>query len=230
MQNVDLFRRGAVAVVTLNRPEKRNALSIEMRFELADVFARLADDESCSVAVVTGAPPAFCSGMDYTQFGGDEQNKRALVDSTERFFRAASRFPLPLIAAVNGPAIGGGCALAAACDLRIASPTATFGHPEVDRGVPAPVGALLAMMPDQAAREMAYTGRIVAAEEALELGIVRALADDPLEAALELAQRIAKTPRLSLLRSKGLVLTAGETGPAARAAEAELKMFRDAML
>src|SRR5207244_10818973 len=90
------------AVVTLERPEKRNALSIELRFELADALDRLAADEELGCAVLTGAGTAFSSGMDTTQFGGDRENKLRLVESSERMFGTVARLPKPLIAAVNG--------------------------------------------------------------------------------------------------------------------------------
>src|SRR5436190_14281962 len=92
------------AVVTLERPEKRNALSIELRFELADALDRLAADEAIGCAVLTGAGSAFSSGMDTSQFGGDKENKRNLVELSERMFGTVATFPKQLIAAVNGHA------------------------------------------------------------------------------------------------------------------------------
>ena len=126
---LSIERRGAVALVTLRRPERRNALSIELRTELADALEGLGGDPDPGCVVLTGAPPAFCSGMDTTQFGGDRANREALVESTTRAFRAVSRCPKPIIAAVNGPALAGGFALALLCDLRLAAEDATFGFP-----------------------------------------------------------------------------------------------------
>src|SRR5213593_2862108 len=97
-----------VATVTLNRPEKRNALSIELRLALADAFDRVGADGDVSVVVVTGAGTAFCAGMDRSQFGGDDANRNALYTSTTGLFEALARVPVPVIAAVNGPALGGG--------------------------------------------------------------------------------------------------------------------------
>jgi enoyl-CoA hydratase/carnithine racemase len=125
-----------VALVTLQRPEKRNALSIELRLELADAFARLAEDDEVGCAVLTGAGSAFCSGMDTTQFGGDRANKERLVESSIAAFGTVARFPKPLVGAINGPAIAGGFVLALYCDLRVASETAAFGFPELPRGIP----------------------------------------------------------------------------------------------
>src|SRR6185503_14513899 len=119
-----------VATVTLNRPDKRNALSIELRHELAGALDQVGSDQEVSVVVLTGAGTAFCAGMDRSQFGGDDANREALYESTTRLFDSLARVPLPTIAAVNGPALGGGSALAALCDVRLAAPSATFGHPE----------------------------------------------------------------------------------------------------
>ncbi len=122
-------RRDAVALVTLGRPEKRNALSIELRIELAEAFAALADDDEVGAVVLTGAGSAFCSGMDTTQFGGDRANREALVATSIGAFEAVRRCPRPLIAAVNGPALAGGFALALLCDLRLAASEAQLRVP-----------------------------------------------------------------------------------------------------
>jgi enoyl-CoA hydratase/carnithine racemase len=219
----------AVATVTLNRPDKRNALSIELRRELADVFERVGGDESVAVMVVTGAGTAFCAGMDRTQFGGDEANRRALYETSERVFDALTRVPIPTIAAVNGPALGGGSVLAAACDVRLAAPTATFGHPEIGFGVPPSYGGLLRLgVTDQLAREMAFTGRIVGADEALALGIVRGVDPDVVGAAQELAKHMAQHGRAVLAMTKKIMIDAGG-GLARRAWDVELALFRSVL-
>src|SRR5689334_14490638 len=112
--NVDHPAEG-VARVTLDRPEKRNALSIELRVELAAALE--AADAGC--LILTGAGPAFCAGMDVTQFGGDRAHKERLVETSERLFEILARLPVPVVAAVNGPAVAGGFALALLCDVRI---------------------------------------------------------------------------------------------------------------
>jgi enoyl-CoA hydratase/carnithine racemase len=161
-----------VAVLTLDRPEKRNALSIEMRFELARVLAALGADTGVGALLLTGSGSAFCSGMDVTQFGGDLANRRRIVESSIAAFGAMGRFPRPAVAAVNGPAIAGGFALALLCDIRVASSAARFGFGELPRGVPPSYAAARAALPAAVARELSLTGRIVNAAEALELGIV----------------------------------------------------------
>ena len=214
-----------VATITLNRPDKRNALSIELRRELTATFETLAGDPAVSVAVVTGAGSAFCAGMDRSQFGGDTVNREALYETTKRLFDSLLRFPLPLIAAVNGPALGGGSAIAASCDVRLASPTATFGHPEISFGIPPSYGALLRMVPDQIARELSFTGRVVGAEEALALGIVREIHADVVARANAIGRDMAAHSRTVLAQTKGLILEAGG-GVAERAVEAEMELFR----
>jgi len=163
---------GGVAVLTLNRPEKRNALSIEMRFALASLFEELAADDAVGSLLLTGAGSAFCAGMDVTQFGGDLENRQRIVESSIAAFGGMGRFPKPAVAAVNGPAIAGGFALALLCDIRVASTEARFGFGELPRGVPPSYASARAALPAAVARELALTGRIVYAGEAVALGIV----------------------------------------------------------
>ena len=218
-----------VATIVMNRPDKRNALSIELRRELADEFERVSSDESVSVVILTGAGSAFCAGMDRTQFGGDDANRTALYETSVRLFDALSNIPVPTIAAVNGPALGGGSVLAATCDLRVASPSATFGHPEIGFGVPPSYGALLRLgLTDQLARDLAFTGRIVGADEALSLGIVRELTDDVVARASEIATEIAKHGRRVLEQTKRIMREAGG-GIAERAWDAEMALFRSVL-
>jgi enoyl-CoA hydratase/carnithine racemase len=166
-----------IALLTLNRLEKRNALSIELRYELARELEALGDDESVSCLIVTGAGSAFCSGMDVTQFGGEIENRRRIVESSIAAFGTYGRFPKPVIAAVNGPAIAGGFALALLSDIRIASPAARFGFGELPRGVPPSYASARAALPAALARELSLTGRVVDADEALELGVVTELVE-----------------------------------------------------
>src|SRR4051794_235401 len=132
-----------VARVTLDRPEKRNALSIELRVELAQALEAAGADTAIRCLVLTGAGSAFCAGRDVTQSGGDGAHKERIVETSERLFDALARLPIPAVAAVNGPAVAGGFALALLCDVRLAAPAATFGFPEVGRHLPPPHGAAL---------------------------------------------------------------------------------------
>jgi enoyl-CoA hydratase/carnithine racemase len=195
--------RDAAALLTLRRPEKRNALSIELRLELAEAFASLREDDSVGCVVLTGAGTAFCAGMDVTQFGGDRDNRRRLVETSTAAFDALGSCPKPVLAAVNGPALAGGFALALLCDLRVASPAASFGYPELPRGIPPSYAAARAVLPATVAQDLCLTGRLIDAGEALRLGVVREVADDDVVTrALELARRIAALPRSAVLETK----------------------------
>jgi enoyl-CoA hydratase len=182
-----------VALLTLNRAEKRNALSIEMRFALATMLDELAADPDVGCLLVTGAGSAFCAGMDVSQFGGDLENRRRIVDSSIAAFGGLGRFPKPALAAVNGPAIAGGFAVALLCDIRIASTEARFGFGELPRGVPPSYASARAALPAAVARELALTGRIVQSGEAVGLGIVSDAVEPAalLPRALELARAAA---------------------------------------
>src|SRR5690242_3789784 len=169
---LSLERRHEVAVVTLQRPEKRNALSIDLRVELAESFGAFGDDPDVGAVVLTGAPPAFCSGMDTSQFGGDRANRELLVDTSIRCFRAVGNCPKPVVAAVNGAALAGGFALALLCDLRLAAEEASFGFPELPRGIPPSYAAARAALPTPLAAELTLTGRVLDAASAERMGIV----------------------------------------------------------
>jgi len=200
---LSIERHGDVAVVTLQRPEKRNALSIELRLELADAFRQLGSDDGVGCAVLTGSGTAFCSGMDVTQFGGNLEHKRRLVATSATAFEAVGGCPRPVVAAVNGPALAGGFALALLCDLRVASRDATFGFPELPRGIPPSYAAARAVLPATVAQDLCLTGRVVRAPEALALGIVREVHDgDVVERGIELAEQISALPRQAVLETK----------------------------
>ena len=196
-----------VALVTLQRPEKRNALSIDLRVELAETFARLGDDESVGCIVLTGAGPAFCSGMDTSQFGGDLAHKQRLVETSTSAFAAVGDCKRPVVAAVNGPALAGGFALSLLCDLRVAHESASFGYPELPRGIPPSYASARAVLPASVAQDLCLTGRILDAHEAQRLGIVRqVVADDVVAHARELAATVAALPRQAVLETKRRML------------------------
>ena len=222
---------GAVALVMLQRPEKRNALSIDLRLELADAFGRLADDRGVSCVVLTGAGSAFCAGMDMTQFGGDRAHKQRLVDSSLAAFGTVARFPKPLVAAVNGPAIAGGFVLALHCDLRLASETVRFGFSELPRGIPPSYAAALSAMPEPLARELCLTGRMLDAQEALDRGVVSAVyaVDEVVPRALEVARDIAAKPSEALLEVKRRILLYADHARGPMFADEE-RVFRAALL
>jgi enoyl-CoA hydratase/carnithine racemase len=205
---LSLERQEDVAVVTLQRPEKRNALSIDLRIEIAEAFGGLGEDEQVGSVVLTGAGPAFCAGMDVTQFGGDRDHKEQLVETSIACFRAVGNCPKPVVAAVNGPAIAGGFALALLSDLRLAAESASFGFPELPQGIPPSYAAARAALPATIAAELTLTGRMLDAPGALRMGIVEAVHpdDELMPRALELAGRIATSPRRAIAETKRRIL------------------------
>ena len=191
--------------LTLNRPDKKNALSIALRDEMSDALDRVAADQSVKVLVVTGAGDTFSAGFDLKEFDGlaDQQHARRLWASSDRWHRTLLEFPLPTIAAVNGPALAGGFDLAVMCDIRLAALSARFGHPE--QGFSDVVyGPLHDLVGGAAARDLCLTGRPIDAQEALALRLVSAVvaADDLLEEARRWAGLIGRAPRDVLMRTK----------------------------
>src|SRR4051794_6231770 len=202
-------RADGVELLTLSRPEKRNALSIELREQLADMLADRSANRDVRCLVLTGAGSAFCSGMDVTQFGGDRPHKEKLVETSERLFDHLARLPVPVVAAVNGPAVAGGFGLALLCDVRLAAPAATFGFPEVGRHIPPPYAAAAAALPPALARRLCLTGELLDAEQALREGVVAAVHEDVVEAAVRMAAGIATSPAAREVKRR--ILHAGET-------------------
>jgi enoyl-CoA hydratase/carnithine racemase len=195
-----------VAQLTLDRAEKKNALSIALRDEVSDTLDGLAGDESVKVVVITGAGDVFSAGFDLREF---EQPELAdeLWASSDRFHATVLQFPLPLVAAVNGPALAGGFDLAVMCDIRVAADTARFAHPEITFG-DVVYGPLHDLVGGAVARELCFTGRVVRAEEARELGLVSAVVPggELLAAVAGYTDAIVRAPRDVLLRTKAKVV------------------------
>jgi methylglutaconyl-CoA hydratase len=181
--------------VTLNRPEKRNALSPQMIEELTAVLAGAGEDVRCGVVVLTGAGSAFCAGLDLEHLESLEHRSAAehREDSERiaRLFRVLYDCPRPTIAAVNGAAIAGGCGIATLCDFTLAVPRAKFGYTEVRIGfIPAIVSTfLLGQVGEKQARDLLLTGRIFEAAEAHSLGLVNELVEP--EGLVQAAERLA---------------------------------------
>jgi enoyl-CoA hydratase/carnithine racemase len=191
-----------VVTLTLNRAEKKNALSISLRDQLSDALDDLAGDEGVKTVVITGAGDVFSAGFDLREFQQAELTEQ-LWKSSDRFHATVLRFPLPLVAAVNGPAIAGGFDLAVMCDVRVAAGTARFSHPEIEFG-DVVYGPLRDVVGGGLARELCFTGRVVEAEEAKAIGLVASAV--PVGAlAGEVARytkMIGRAPREVLLRTK----------------------------
>lgn len=186
-----------VALLTLQRAAKRNALSRALRGEIVRRLDAALASDVVRVVVLTGAGPAFCAGFDRDELAaaGAGEMEAVFADSGA-YHRRVYGFEKPLVAAVNGPALGGGCDLAAMCDFRLAAPTAVFGQPQVRFGAPAAYDLMCGVLGRGAAREMCLTGRGYDAAEALALGLVNRVLDpgDLVDAALGVAREIASLP------------------------------------
>jgi enoyl-CoA hydratase len=197
-----------VATITLDREEKKNALSVALRLEMIDALEHLRGDDSVRCVVVTGKGDTFSAGFDLSEFAIDDAVFQSqLWDSSDRFHHALLQFPLPLVAAVNGPALAGGFDLAILCDLRIASSSARFGHPERSFG-DVVYGPLHDLVGGAVARDLCLTGRTIEAGEAHGLGLVsRVVAPTELVVATrELARSIAAFPRELSIRTKAKII------------------------
>jgi enoyl-CoA hydratase len=200
-------RDGRIQIITLNRPEARNAVNRALAEGLAEALDALDADDELSVGIVTGAGGGFCAGMDLKAFVQGEVpyvGDRGFAGITQRSARK------PLIAAIEGFAVAGGLEVALACDLIVAGRSAKLGIPEVKRSLVAAGGALLRLprrLPEGIAMELALTGDPISAERGHEFGLVNRLADDgqALEEALELARRIAANGPLALAATKAVM-------------------------
>lgn len=213
--SVHVQRHGAVLVVTLDRPQVRNAMDRATSEALARAMDELDADPTLTVGILTGAGGHFCTGMDLKAFLRGER-----VELPGRGLGGMVQTPprKPVIAAVEGYALAGGCEIALACDLIVASEAAQFGIPEVKRGLIAGSGGLLRLprrIPPQIAMELALTGDLLPATEARQWGLVNRLvpAGQALQAALELAERIAANGPLAVRVAKQ-VMNEAPTWPA----------------
>ncbi|MFC7885158.1 enoyl-CoA hydratase/isomerase family protein [Streptomyces sp. NPDC057376] len=200
-----------VRVATLNQPGVRNAMTEGMTRAWNQVMDEVADDRETRVLIVTGAGSSFCSGADLSwldQGSAEDVTIDRLRGRMLPFYRSWLRprsLPFPVIAAVNGPTVGAGVCLALACDIRFASRTARFSTPFVFRGTHGGMGATW-LLPEAIgvtrARDMLYTGREVAADQALDWGLVTDVADDVLAHSLEVAEQIAQAGPIALRLTK----------------------------
>jgi len=212
-QTLLVSREEGVTTVTLNRPERLNAFNTLMRQEITRIAEELKDDEETRVIVITGAGRAFCAGGDVREMA-NRTGAPPAGDPRDNFRQGGMRAVLalreidkPIIAAVNGPAAGGGMGLALCCDIRIASENATFGQVFVKRGLVPDWGAswfLPRLVGTSKACELIWTGEMIDANEAERLGIVSRVvpADDLLKVSKELAAKIAKGAPLAIRMSK----------------------------
>jgi len=200
-------RRDAVLLCTLDRAEKRNALHPDLIQALASTLEQAGSDASLGVVVLTGAGNTFCSGLDLTHLAslGSEQ-KVAYLRSFFALFQQIYELPQPVIAAINGPAIAGGFDIAAACDLRLCSPAATFAQTEVLLGITQILYPVYKVIGLGRAKELALTGEPITADAAERIGLVNGVhpAESLVEQAMKLAERLASRPRQALFATKRL--------------------------
>lgn len=210
-------RRDRVGIITINRPAKRNALDIKTRQEGAAVLEQWRTDENVRVVVITGAgDKAFIAGADISEFAGRTALAQREVMTERSLFTAIDTFPKPVIAMINGYCLGGGCELALACDLRVASETAVFAQPEINLGIiPGGGGTqrLTRLVGEGKAMEMILTGDMVDARTAYTLGLVNMVVPvEQLETkTMELANRIAEKSPIALRFAKEAVKIAARS-------------------
>lgn len=208
-------RRGRILIITINRPEAKNAINAAVSNGLAAAVDTLDDDPGLSLAIITGAGGSFCAGMDLKAFARGEN-----VLAKGRGLGFTERPPAkPIIAAVEGFALAGGTELALATDLIVAANNSAFGIPEVKRGLVAGAGGLLRLpqrIPYQIAMELALTGDSLSAERAHALGLVNVLAEPgmALDAAIELGERITANGPLAVAATKRIITESRAWDPA----------------
>jgi enoyl-CoA hydratase/carnithine racemase len=223
---------GNVALCRLDRPETRNALSPELMEELAGAVEGFDADPEIRCIVIAGSDEAFAAGADIGALR-ERTFQDSLVHPSAAFWKRLAACRTPLVAAVSGWALGGGCELALLCDVIVASETAELGQPEITLGIiPGGGGTqrLARVIGKQRAMELVLTGRRISAAEAERMGIVNAVVGkrEWLERALELAERIARRPPIAARLAKQAVLAAEET-PLSSGLETERRLYELSM-
>jgi enoyl-CoA hydratase len=203
---------GAVATILLHRPDKKNSLNAQMRREMERVLRNVAGDSNIRAVILTGGEEIFCAGADISEMAGpaDAESSYKHAREFQMLFELVESLPQPVIAAVSGWALGGGCELTLACDFRLASESARFGLPEIKIGAfPGGGGTqrLARLIGVARAKEMILIGDPISAQQALAHGLVMKVTakDKLLDEAKALAARLAALPRLALQASKMLI-------------------------
>ena len=220
---------GAVAMITLNRPEALNAFNNQLMDELTAALDRFDEDPEIGCIVITGSKKAFAAGADIKEMRDQSYMDAYYSDFITRNWERAARMRKPVVAAVNGYALGGGCELAMMCDFILAGENAKFGQPEITIGVSPGAGGtqrLTRFAGKSKAMEMCLTGRMMDAEEAERCGLVSRIvpSDDLVEEAKAVAKKIASMPRAAAMLTKEMVNTAYET-PLSQGVMFERRLF-----
>ncbi len=215
-QMILVEKRGRVGLVTFNRPKARNALNNQLLHELMDALEAFDKDETVGALVVTGSEKAFAAGADVKEMADKSMTEMREGDRVAVFSRIMA-IRKPVIAAVSGWALGGGCELALSCDMIVASETARFGQPEITLGVIPGAGGtqrLTRAVGKALAMEIILTNRMLTAQEALQFGLVNRLVPvgQYLDEAVKLAEGLAAQAPLAVQAAKGLINQAYEQG------------------
>lgn len=218
-----------LAVVTIDRPERRNALNLDVKRRLMSIVETLMDDPAVRVVILTGAQGAFVAGTDVAEMAGMTPTEHTLL-ATDQVFTTLRCCPKILIAAVEGYALGGGCELALACDLIVAGEKARFGQPEIRVGIMPGAGGtqrLLRAVGKYRAMRMVLIGEPVDAREAFAMGLLSDVVPDgmALERAMDLARTISRMPPLAVRAIKE-VMQLGQDVPLETALQLERKAFQ----
>ena len=202
--------RGAVRILTMNRPEKRNALNSELTQALFDAFKSVDQEERIGCVVLTGAGPGFCAGADLGEFKGlqDPQAAEKRAELTMQLQLVFSKISKPVVTAINGAAMGGGAGLALAADMAVMAQSAKLGYPEVKHGIVAAIvmGNLVRQIGRKAAFELVSLGEPIDASRALELGMVNRVVPDSevVSHAVSLGEKLAAVARPAMAETKRL--------------------------
>jgi enoyl-CoA hydratase len=218
---------GGVAMMTLNRPEVRNALNLDMCNELSETLGRLSRDESLRLVFIRGNGPAFCGGADLNERTGKseewirERRMRAFAA-----YGAIESLPMPCVALVHGAVIGSGVEIAAACDFIVATPSASFRTPEAQRGTVGATQRLPRILGKRLAKDLMFTGRAMTAEEARTAGFVSRVVEDLHKEATLIGEAILKASPLAMKLAKRTIDRGIELDPKG-ALEAELEAIEE---
>lgn len=200
----------SIALIKINRPEAKNALNSQVRKMLAQAIAQQVDNDDIRVIILTGSDEVFAAGADLTELA-EASSTEIYLRRTERYWQTIANCPKPIIAAVNGYALGGGCELAMHADIIIAGKSAQFGQPEIKVGIMPGAGGtqrLVRAVGKFQAMRMIMTGCLVSADEALTMGLVSIVTEDheTLNTAYKMAQQMAKLPTIALEQIKEVIL------------------------
>lgn len=232
MTNISLQSVDGIAVVMIDRPERRNALALEDWEDLGEVLGVAMNDHAARTIILTGTPGHFCAGADIADMA-ENAYEEAWRDRKQAAVRKCNmwlaRGPKPAIAAIDGDAIGGGCGLALACDFRLASPSARFGVTPAKLGIAYSrfdTKLLVDAVGPSEARALLYTANIIDADEAEAIGLIDRIVDDPLAAAGEMAEAMGTLSQHSILTAKAHISAIMDG--AVDDDEATIELFKDA--